>query len=297
MKYTKLPTTIEEQVEKLRSRGLRLNNQLHAQNVLANISYYRLRAYTFPFQDNLTDNHPFHSNVDFEKIVELYKFDRDLRLLIFDAIERIEIALRTQIIYQFSLTHGSHWQLNPALYRDKVRFINHLDSLQKEIERSTETFIEHYRNKYTDPKEPPSWMSLEVSSMGLLSKIFQNLLKSPEKQAITTHFGLKDISIIENWTLCFTTLRNICAHHGRVWNRRLIPIKLPKQPLYNFLNNREIYTNKLYAALACIEYVLRRISPDSTMKNSIRALMDRCPVNYLKEMGFPKNWTNEPFWN
>ena len=73
-------------------------------------------------------------------------------------------------------------------------------------------------------------MSLEVSSMGLLSKIFQNLKKSPEKLAVTSHFGLKDVSVIENWILCISTLRNICAHHGRVWNRRLVQIKLPTHP-------------------------------------------------------------------
>ncbi|WP_245584823.1 Abi family protein [Pedobacter glucosidilyticus] len=228
--------------------------------------------------------------------MELYVFDRKLRLLIFDAIEKIEIALRTQIIYHFALKHGSHWQLKPELYRDPMRFANHLDSLQKEIDRSNETFIDHYKNKYTNPTEPPSWMSLEVSSMGLISKIFQNLKKSPEKIAITSHFGLKDVSVLENWILCFSTLRNICAHHGRVWNRRLIPIKLPTHPTHTFLRNKSIYTNKLYAALSCIEYVLKLISPVSTFNKRLENLMKTCPLAQTKEMGFPKNWLDEELW-
>ena len=69
------------------------------------------------------------------------------------------------------------------------------DVIKKEIDRSNETFIGHYKNKYTNTTEPPSWMSLEVSSMGILSKIFQNLKKSPEKLAVTSHFGLKDVSV------------------------------------------------------------------------------------------------------
>ena len=117
-----------------------------------------------------------------------------------------------------------------------MRFANHLDNLQKEVERSNETFINHYKLKYSNPTEPPCWMSLEVSSIGLLSKIFQNLKKGPEKNAITLHFGLKDVSILENWIHCFSTLRNICAHHGRVWNRRLTQIKFPKHPTNTFLN-------------------------------------------------------------
>jgi abortive infection bacteriophage resistance protein len=175
MKYNKLPITIREQVEKLKFRGLKFDNELKAHSLLSNISYYRLRAYTFPFQENFQGNQSFNVDVSFEQIIELYVFDRKLRLLIFDAIEKIEISLRTQIIYHYALSYGSHWQLKPELYRDPMRFANHLDSLQKEIDRGNETFIDHYKNKYLNPAEPPSWMSLEVSSMGLLSKIFQNL--------------------------------------------------------------------------------------------------------------------------
>ena len=147
-----------------------------------------------------------------------------------------------------------------------------------------EVITDHYKNKYTNPTEPPSWMSLEVSSMGLLSKIFQNLKKSPEKLAVTSHFGLKDVSVIENWILCFSTLRNICAHHGRVWNRRLIQIKLPTHPTHIFLKNETIYPNKLYATLSCIAYVLIRISPHSTFSAQLKDLMKTCPLAQIKEM-------------
>lgn len=296
MKYNKLPITIADQIVKLKLRGLKFDNEKQAQNYLSNISYYRLRAYTYPFQNNLQEDQPFNVDITFEQIIDLYVFDRKLRLLIFDAIEKIEIALRTQIIYHFALSHGSHWQLKPELYRDPMRFANHLDSLQKEIDRSNETFIDHYRNKYTNPTEPPCWMSLEVSSMGLLSKIFQNLKKCPEKLAITSHFGLRDVSIIENWILCFSTLRNICAHHGRIWNRRLIMIKLPNNPIYPFLNNKAVYTNKLYAILSCIQYVQKQISPTSTFNKRLKELMLTCPLAQTKEMGFPKNWLDEDLW-
>lgn len=296
MKYTKIPITISDQVQKLKDRGLRFDNELRAQHYLSNISYYRLRAYTYPFQDNVAENHPFKVDVSFEQIIDLYVFDRKLRLLIFDGIEKIEIALRTQVIYHFALTHGSHWQLKPELYRNAMRFANHLDSLQKEIDRSNEAFIEHYKAKYTNPTEPPSWMSLEVSSIGLLSKIFENLKKGQEKNAVTSYFGLKDVSIIENWIFCFSSLRNICAHHGRVWNRRLVKIKLPTNPTNTFLKDKSIYTNKLYATLSCIEYVLKIISPENTFNNRLKELMKICPLAQSKEMGFPENWLNEDLW-
>ena len=296
MKYLKLPISIESQIELLKFRGLVFESEIYAKEILSNISYYRLRAYTFAFQDNNVDNHPFNVEVTFEEIIKLYEFDSKLRQIIFEAIEKIEIALRTQIIYNFSLSYGSHFQLNPELYRDTMRFANHLDSLQKEIDRSNETFIAHYKIKYSYPTEPPSWMSLEVSSLGLLSKIFHNLKKSPEKSKIAKHFGMKDLSVIENWILCFSTLRNICAHHGRVWNRRLIPIKLPSNPIHPFLKNKSIYPNKLYASLSCMVYILKQINNDTKFVSSFKGLMKTCPLAQFKEMGFPENWEDEDIW-
>ncbi|MBS0645580.1 MAG: Abi family protein, partial [Verrucomicrobia bacterium] len=105
MKYTKLPISIQNQVAKLRQRGLQFADEPKAANYLSNISYYRLRAYTYPFQDNTDPNHPFIKPVSFEEIMRLYVFDRQLRLLLFNAIEKIEIALRTQIIHEYAMVH------------------------------------------------------------------------------------------------------------------------------------------------------------------------------------------------
>jgi abortive infection bacteriophage resistance protein len=296
MKFNKLPLTVDQQIELLKKRGLLFKDEKKAAHYLSNISYYRLRAYTYPFQNNQNPDHPFNTVVSFEDIIELYVFDRKLRLLLFDALEKVEISFRTKIIYQYSIVEGSHWHLKPELYRDTIRFVNHIDSLQKEINRSNETFIGHYNNKYTHPSAPPCWMSLEVSSMGLLSKIFQNLQKGKEKETITSYFGINDISILENWMHCFSNLRNICAHHGRVWNRRLTFIKLPTNPAYLFISNRKVYTNKLYATLCCIEYILKIISPNTTFTTRLKELMQNCPLKQEKEMGFPPDWKNELFW-
>jgi abortive infection bacteriophage resistance protein len=297
MKYNKQPISIKDQILKLKGRGLKFENEPKCEHYLANISYYRLRAYTYPFQDNSNDDHPFNVEISFEKIIELYVFDRRIRMLLFDAIEKIEIAFRAQIIYNFALTHGSHWQLERSLFKREDIFETNIESLNKEIERSNETFIDHYKNKYTNPSEPPCWMSLEVSSIGLLSKMFQNLKKCKEKNAITTYFGLPDFSILENWMQCFSVLRNICAHHGRIWNRRLISIKIPNFPKNPSIQNKQIYPNKLYATLCCIEYILKIISPNNTLKNKIKEAMKNCPMKQEKEMGFPDGWEKDPFWN
>lgn len=281
----------------LKDRGLKVTNKGSALVYLSNISYYRLRAYTYPFQDNSASDHPFITPVTFEEIIDLYKFDRKLSQLVFGALEKIEIALRTQIIYQWAMNYGSHWQINPGLYRNPVRFAGQIASLQTEIKRSNETFIEHYKTKYSTPSEPPSWMSLEVTSFGLLSQIFQNLKKGPEKIAVAKHFGLNDISLLENWMHCFSNIRNICAHHSRLWNRRLTThIKLPSRPSYSFINNLSVYPYKVYATFCCMQYILNIVDSGNGFKLELKELMTGCPLAQEKEMGFPSNWEVEDFW-
>jgi len=297
MRYAKPAISFPDQIQKLKDRGLHIHSEADALRYLSNISYYRLRAYTYPYQDNTNPEHPFVGGVSMEDIMALYTFDRKLRLVVFDAVEKIEVALRTQIIYQWSMTYGSHWHLDQKLYKDHGKFIKHLASLQKEIDRSNETFIDHYKNKYTQPEEPPCWMSLEVTSIGLLSLLFQNLKSCPEKKAVTHHFGLLAPEILENWMHNFCHIRNICAHHGRLWNRRIpIPIAIPRKTKAEFVTNRGVYPYKLYASLCAMTYVLSIINPESTFKQQLLEFLSTCPHGQLKEMGFPANWQQEKFW-
>lgn len=293
MKFVKKPTSFDVQVEKLKSRGLIIEDEVFAEKHLSSINYYRLRGYTYPFQDI---NKHFIKPIRFEEIIDLYFFDSKLRSLVFDAIERIEIALRTQIIYHFSLAFGSHWQEYENLFKNKEFFYTNNETLQIEIERSKEDFIKHYLRKYTNPKQPPSWMTFEVASFGLLSKIFMNLKRNEYKENIAKHFGIKDTEVLENWMLCFCDVRNICAHHSRLWNRVIKKIRLLKKPLYEFITNKNIHTNKMYSILSCIQYMLERILQKNTFKNDLIELMKTCPLNQAKNMGFPENWQDDKFW-
>ena len=182
MNYSKTPLSFQQQIEAFKKRGLTFDDESTSRIFLENISYFRLRAYTYPFQDNTHSHHPFVKKVSFEEIIILYNFDSKLRTLVFEALEKIEIALRTQIIYRWSMKYGGYWYTEPMLFRNPVFFANSLSSLVKEINRSDETFIKHYNKTYTHPKLPPSWMSLEVSSFGLLSKLFLNLKRNAKRR-------------------------------------------------------------------------------------------------------------------
>lgn len=197
--YTKKPLTLADQVARLKQRGLVVDDESEATAYLFNISYYQLRAYTYPFQENDEDSdHNFtRKDIHFKDIIDLYCFDRRLRSFIFNAIEKIEVAVRTKIVQIYAeSTNNSHWYDDASLYRfDYDDLMEHIDA---DINRSNEDFIKHYNSKYNNPPMPPSWMALEVVSFATLSRLFQFLKLDSRKEYITEQFGLKKVAILEN---------------------------------------------------------------------------------------------------
>lgn len=298
MKYEKLPLSIDAQIALLQARGLSINNIEEAKHCLAHVSYYRLSAYMLPFQ--LRDgSHTFLKDTSFNMVMDLYSFDRELKLMLFDAIERIEIAIRTKIIYTLSLKYGGHWQDEAKLFANKNVFFN----LQKSItdhcsQKHKETFIEHYLNKYDEPATPPSWMSVEIITLGQLSQVYNAIKDTAIKKEIAAHFGLFP-EVLQSWAHATTYVRNTCAHHSRLWNRELgvrpilLTIKKPKHPWISpsYHNNA-----RLYYFLCCTFYLLKTVSPNGHFRDKLFSLLEKHNTVPIQYMGFPTNWQHEPLW-
>ena len=108
--YDKRPLSYDEQIDLLASKGLLIPDRQRTARQLKNISYYRLSAYMLPYKEKIGDaiSSKFKKGSTWDMIYRLYVFDRKLRLLVFDAIERVEIAVRAQIVHQLSQKYGSH---------------------------------------------------------------------------------------------------------------------------------------------------------------------------------------------
>ncbi|MDP1620879.1 MAG: Abi family protein [Bacteroidales bacterium] len=170
--------TIADQIQLLKSRGLLFRDETQATHWLKNISYYRLKGYWWDMQaDRVT--HQFNPDSYFEDVIDRYNFDRHLRLILFDSIERIEIALRTKMIYHLSLVYGGLWYLNPSLFADPIKHSQHLVDLKTEFNRSQEIFIKDQRKRYPTTNAD-AWKIVEVASFGTISDIQDLLLKIRE---------------------------------------------------------------------------------------------------------------------
>ena len=296
MKYTKPALPIANQIKLLESRNLIIADPKKAEQYLSDISYYRLSGYMYPFKDLATGN--FVGDVTFEEIIDLYLFDKELRLLVFDAIETIEIAFRTQLIYQAAISGGAFWFEEASYFQDISRHTEHLRQLDEEVARSSgEVFIEHFFRKY-DEATPPAWMTFEVLSLGLLSKFYQNMRASVKaKKTIANHFGVSQPIVFQSWIRSTTYIRNICAHHSRLWNRILTnkPV-IPHTPPAVWPSVPTSVNNKMYYFLGCLTQMLRSIQPEITFVHRLKQLFTNHPKVAKTAMGFPHNWERERFW-
>lgn len=283
-------------------------DEAQAHILLKNISYYRLKGYWWDMQSDPV-LHTFHTNVYFENIIERYNFDRQLRIILFEAIEQIEIALRTKMIYHLSIAYGGLWYLNATIFdtatitQNGVTQTAHyfaLAELQKEFNRSQEIFIKDHRQRYPG-QDADAWKIMEVASMGTLSKLYKNLRnKLPEKAIIAKEMGLNSTSTFEGWLESIALMRNIIAHHARIWSRSMV--KRPSMKLNNpagawFVHPLQpAQLSKPFAIISCMAYLCKHLCGSDDIKQKIITLIDSYPNLPIYKYGFLNRWRHEPIW-
>ena len=179
--YTKQALTIADQLELLKSRGLLIADDSKASKFLGEVSYFRFVQYLRPMEANKT-THQFKPNSRFADAVALYEFDTELRDLVFKAVQRLEIALRTKIIHEFSIAHGPFWFYDTSLAEDEHKFIENMNAIDRELQRSKDDFIKEHKQNYDKPVFPPAWKTLELASFGTLSKLYYNCQRQESKE-------------------------------------------------------------------------------------------------------------------
>lgn len=298
--YTKKAFTIKQQIEQLKQRGLEITEEDNGEHYLKHISYYRLAGYWWPMQSDKVE-HIFKKGSRFRDVINLYNFDRELRILLFDVIEKIEISLRTKLIYHLSHEFDPWWFQDTTLFISIPELIKTLSNIEEEISRSKDIFIKEHQKKHKDDgRFPPAWKSLELTSFGSLSKLYGNLKNTiKSKDIIAAEYGTVNHTYLPSWLQSITQIRNYCAHHSRLWNRNLPgrPKLLSKPPLSWIIDvPKEHEYQMLYIHLCCMKYLLNVIQPDNKFTSSLQYLLDKYPNVDLNALGMKSGWSSEPLW-
>lgn len=301
--FKKIATTIPQQIELLKERGLIISPNDRADKYLSHISYYRLGEYWYVMQED-KENHIFKPNSKFADVISLYNFDAQLRILLFDIIEKIEISLRTKLIYHLSHEIDPWWFQNFNHFYDSLALVKTLANLEDELSRTKDVTIKNHKKKHKDDlRYPPAWKSLEQTSFGALSKLYGNLKHTVNsKDTIAKEFGAVNHTYLPSWLQSIAQIRNYCAHHSRLWNRNLPgTVKLLSNPPNPWIRDKENVPKqhefqKLYVHLCLMKYLINSIQPNNNFTERLNNLFTLYPNVDPNALGMKSDWQQEPLW-
>ena len=292
--YSKPPLTFAQQVDRLIGRGLVVEDRARAEATLARINYYRLSGYWRIFR---RADETFRPDGSFDKALAIYEFDRQLRLVLLDMIERVEIALRCGIAYRLAMDCGTYGHEDRRFFHPRFNHAAWLDELHRETERSREVFVQHFRETYQGFPRLPIWVAAEVMSLGSLSLLFKGL-QTPQRAVLARPWGIPH-QVLETWLHSLTFVRNVCAHHGRLWNRELaITPSLPRGHA-EWDPNHVPNAKRVYSVL-CVLRQLSRSDPcgDGWARRVVALLSWLEGQPGLQKMaGVPAAWRSSVFWS
>jgi len=325
MEYAKSWLSIEDQIERLSRRGLDVGNRSEASALLREVGYYRLTGYLYSFRESerYVDGSgrertrvlsAYRPGARLDDAVDLIDFDRELRLLVLEGVERIEIALRMQLGYsvgkQSAFAHEDASTFVsaftvPQMDEDGEPLPSHheawLDRIRERQGDSDEAFVAHFREKYDD--QMPIWALTEILELGHAARLYGGL-RNDIATEIASAFGVPTKQLTQSWIATLNYVRNVAAHHARLFNRKLV--RAPKRPkgdtvpLLAHLKQEEAPKQfGTYSALAVMAYLLETVHPGRDWSIRVATLLRNFPATErldVRSMGVAPGWLEQDLW-
>lgn len=295
IRFDKTYTSPSAIVALLKERGLEIDNLQRAEHYIRNIGYYRLSAYMYPLLQIPKEEHLFKPKSKFQDTLNLYRFDKKLRLLLFNEIEKVEIALRSALANIVAEeTDNIFWMTDASMFANAEKFCRTMALVDKELKNSKEEFIVHFKEKYSNPY-PPAWILVEILPLGVVTRIYENLADNALRKKVAARFSLP-VPVFISWITVITLTRNTCCHHARVWNKENPITPMIARKLSRPWVSSSISPNRTFFDICIIKWFIDLVSPGNDMKGHLQRLLADFPMIDIKAMGFPADWLDEPLW-
>lgn len=300
----KIFKTIDEQIVILKEKGLIVEDEISAKEILLRENYFFLMGYRHLFMKSTKEN-KFISGTTFNEIYSLFEFDRNFRNIIFKNVLVIENQLKSIISYQLSKKYGYREKdyLNPKNFtsdHDKIRRVRDIiDKMKRQIRINAGFHMAtmHYINRYG---YIPLWVLVKVLSFGIVCELY-TILKKEDKLEIAEMFNTTP-EFLESTIVILSNYRNLCAHEDIVYEHRTERI-VPDTKYHEFMNipkmdGEYIYgKNDIFAIIIVFKTLLDEKDFHLMMKEieyEIELLdgrVDTISINkVLDRMGFPQNY-------
>lgn len=279
--YAKPHATAAQRVAHLRARGLVITRPNVAARKIELVGYERLRIYFLSRRDHTQPLRPFLPGTTYHQILRLYQCDMDIRAACFAAVGAFELLFRNALSEALSDANGSHPYYDLALFKDAAANLEALRHFIAVFEKSKDQRARHYKQRYSSPALPPIWTLKEFLTFGATSRIYQCF--SPSVCAkIALQFGMASHLIFKDWVECLVDLRNICAHHDRLFNRRF----QKQPPKYRRAGVPTASVHTLKAVLECLDHLLDSAGASAHITNEVERIIRRYPEMQLAEAGY-----------
>ena len=294
--YSKPWMSHADQVSRLAGRGLVVADEATAIEFLSHLNYYRFSGYCLAFE---ATRHQFQSGTTFEQVTRAYDFDLELRDLVTEALETVEVDLRATVAYEFGQEYGAFGHTDAANFHHHFPHRGWLERLREEAERSSELFVSHFKSTYEEFPDLPVWTVTETMSFGSLSKMIGGMHKTCLKR-VARRYRLQP-QTLRKTTHHFVYIRNLCAHHSRLWDR-VWAIKPMLPAGKNWAPPLLPGNNRLYSTLLLLRHFMAHISAvqpfASQWQQRLLTHLAKPPsaAAPLVKMGMPVNWTEHSAW-
>lgn len=323
--YTKKWLSLDEQVDQLAARGVGIDPREQTLSLLQAVGYYRLTGYLYPFRNSdlgLPQSETNRSSArilagyrpgtTIEHVAQIIDFDRELRMLVLDGVERLEVAGRMRIGFvlgrRSAFAHLDPGTFHPGFVcaqldqREPSKHSEWLRRVAARRDKSDEAFVAHFRDEYDG--QMPIWALTEILELGSLSRLYQGL-NDEDAQEIASAFGVPTKRLMQNWLASVNYVRNVAAHHSRLFNRKLV--HAPKRPnagavpLLEHMRDSDSPKGRFgtYNALAVIAYLLRAVDGGCEWSPRVASLLRVFPSSphlTVDSLGAPGDWEDLAIW-